>query len=449
MTMLASAASADQVDVEYTLTGTVGIPALGIPAIGPPLTGTTTIRWQGTPGSNIVPGPFQPLGFVIAQPLSFTALGDVFTGTFRFTLPPATTPAGTLFGATNSGTIVFAAPPGTGALSGFVHCFGGTCPIAGFTSSVPFPLTFSFTGATALPGTLAGTQIRIPISFPGFGFAFTSTLVGQEVGTRTHIGPPGPTTIKVNKTASFDGRFVSGTISITNGGENPAIISAIADSLEVHFPKKLTPPPLPDGSTKRWFKVADVPIDLPEEIPVGETVDIDYSFDLCRAADFTAANAMRNAVAVTLENKPAKARVDTVVTRSKSFEPAAPECPVGPVTEDLSPCFTFDDWEFEVIAGEAVFIEADTVDAATAADLCFFGSCPGNFFGGDDNVACTFPPPAFSCPQDSFVASTGGTCTIAVRTCSSACADPGMANYSLTVQRDGVFADLTLVGDDQ
>lgn len=137
----------------------------------------------------------------------------------------------------------------------------------------------------------------------------------------------GPTSIEVEKTADFDGRFVSGTISITNEGDNPAHISTVADSLEVHFPEGVGPAPLPPGSTVNWFKVADLPLAAPAPIPVGETVDIDYSFDLCNAEDFAGANAMRNAVAVTLFNRPESARTDTVVTRSDGFEPVLPVCP--------------------------------------------------------------------------------------------------------------------------
>lgn len=142
----------------------------------------------------------------------------------------------------------------------------------------------------------------------------------------------GPTSIEVSKTADFDGRYVSGTISISNVGENPAIISAIADSLEVHFPRKdKYPPPLPEGSTPNWLKVADVPVEKPGPIPVGETVNIDYSFDLCDGSDPSGANSMRNVVAVTLSNKPEGAQKDTVVTRSDSFKPTVPECPPLPV----------------------------------------------------------------------------------------------------------------------
>jgi hypothetical protein len=147
----------------------------------------------------------------------------------------------------------------------------------------------------------------------------------------------GPTSIEVSKTADFDGRFVSGTITIANVGENLALISALADSLEVHFPRKFTPPPLPEGSTPNWFKVADVPVEKPDLIPVGETASIDYSFDLCDAADFAGANSMRNVVAVTLANKPETAQTNTVVTRSDSFKPAEPDCATPTPTPTAPP----------------------------------------------------------------------------------------------------------------
>lgn len=204
--------------------------------------------------------------------------------------------------------------------------------------------------------------------------------------------PGGPTSIEVSKTAEFDGRFVSGSIWITNVGENPALISAMADSLEVHFPRKVkTPPPLPEGSTPNWFKVADVPVANPGVIPVGESVHIDYSFDLCDAADFAGANSMRNVVAVTLENKPEKAQTDTVVTRSESFKPAVPEC------EPPDPCAAavFDicvDGDGIASAGPGAFQIAvgDPILSASAGgnpaglDLIDRGVINGVYDAGDD-----------------------------------------------------------------
>ncbi len=54
--------------------------------------------------------------------------------------------------------------------------------------------------------------------------------------TRVQPAAAGPTSIEVSKTGDYDGRFVSGTISITNVDEYTAVIGAIADHLEVHFP---------------------------------------------------------------------------------------------------------------------------------------------------------------------------------------------------------------------
>jgi hypothetical protein len=123
----------------------------------------------------------------------------------------------------------------------------------------------------------------------------------------------------------------------------------------------------------------------------------------------------------------------------------------SPVNEDLTSCFpeTIDTWVFDVGAGESIDIRADTVDAGTAADLCISGSCAsGDTFFADDNVACTFPPPSFACPQSVFVASGAGQCTVQVTLCSAACANPATANYQLRVKHDGVDAAVALVVDD-
>jgi hypothetical protein len=139
-------------------------------------------------------------------------------------------------------------------------------------------------------------------------------------------------------------------------------------------------------------------------------------------------------------------------------EPDADACPgqcsslcTCSVIEDLTTCIppVFDTWEFDVTAGQSVFLQADTVDAATAADLCFDGNCASvDFFSGDDDVFCTFPPPDFRCPEATFVATTSATCSVDVTLCSSACSDPTTANYGLRVTVDGVGGFLTLVVDD-
>lgn len=144
----------------------------------------------------------------------------------------------------------------------------------------------------------------------------------------------GPASIEVSKTAEVDGFIVSGTISITNVGDFTAFISNIADTLEVHFPRRFDPPALPLGSTPNWFKVADVPVANPGEIPPGETVNINYSVNACGLEN---ANSMRNVVAVTVSNRPEGAQRDTVVTRSESFKPPPfepdPVCDAGDLPE--------------------------------------------------------------------------------------------------------------------
>jgi hypothetical protein len=121
--------------------------------------------------------------------------------------------------------------------------------------------------------------------------------------------------------------------------------------------------------------------------------------------------------------------------------------PVTSATEDLTTCEppVTDQWTFQVTAGQTVLVHADTIDAATAADLCFQGTCTdGTSFYGDDEVSCTFPPPAYACPETSFVASSDATCTMNVMTCSPSCADPSTARYRLDV----TGSDLVLVEDD-
>jgi cysteine-rich repeat protein len=125
--------------------------------------------------------------------------------------------------------------------------------------------------------------------------------------------------------------------------------------------------------------------------------------------------------------------------------------PFSPVTEDLTTCSpaVTDTWVFSVAAGESISVNADTVDAATAADLCFSGSCPSQPFSADDNTACTFPPPSYACPTSTFTAPANGVCTVNVTLCSGACADPATANYQLRVTRNGVDTQVGLTGDDQ
>ncbi len=104
-----------------------------------------------------------------------------------------------------------------------------------------------------------------------------------------------------------------------------------------------------------------------------------------------------------------------------------------------------DRWTLAVQAGTPVTLWADTIDGDTAADLCFAVDCGhGPLMHGDDDRACTFPPPNFSCPQVEFTPGRTETCTVVVTLCSTQCADRDRARYRLAAEG----ADLRLIADD-
>ncbi len=109
-----------------------------------------------------------------------------------------------------------------------------------------------------------------------------------------------------------------------------------------------------------------------------------------------------------------------------------------------------DQFAFFAEAGQSVYLMADTLDAATAADLRLRVRRPdgSELHEADDDVACTFPPPAYSCPEHSFTAAVGGLyyAEVYVGT-SESCFDHNQANYQLTVTVDGAQTDLIHVKD--
>lgn len=109
-----------------------------------------------------------------------------------------------------------------------------------------------------------------------------------------------------------------------------------------------------------------------------------------------------------------------------------------------------DQFAFFVEAGQAVYLNADTVDAATAADLRMRIRRPdgSELHEADDDVACTYPPPAYSCPEHSFNASTSGLYYVEVYVgASERCFDHNLVNYQLTVRVDDQHKDLIEVKD--
>jgi len=132
------------------------------------------------------------------------------------------------------------------------------------------------------------------------------------------------------------------------------------------------------------------------------------------------------------------------------------ECGVlSPVAGNLAPCDTgvLDRYVFDVTNGQTILVRADTVDLPTAADLCFGAGSDcttGDTFTGDEEVPCSFPSPTgFDCPLATFTATGDGECTVEVTDCVSDCANPAVANYTLTVQRDLDHAPVRLVSDNE
>ncbi len=122
-------------------------------------------------------------------------------------------------------------------------------------------------------------------------------------------------------------------------------------------------------------------------------------------------------------------------------------CAVATVDDALTPCDEthVDVWSFDARAGQQYTVTADTVDAATAADLCIVGSCNGTDpFAGDDEAPC-HDAPGFACPRTTFVALADVPCRVAVTVCSPGCANPTLARYELRVTG---AAELTSVADD-
>jgi hypothetical protein len=121
--------------------------------------------------------------------------------------------------------------------------------------------------------------------------------------------------------------------------------------------------------------------------------------------------------------------------------------PPRPLAEDLTPCGSQDVWQFQARAGQSVEVRVDTTDAATAADLCAELTCGELLLIGDDEVSCTFPPPAYACPRMTGIPTTDGTCSVSVRMCST-CGNPDRADYALVVGVAGEEANPQLVTDD-
>ena len=78
-------------------------------------------------------------------------------------------------------------------------------------------------------------------------------VVGEDTKAATTSFSVNASGVEVRTTALLERRNVCGRIQIRNNGDNPAELVAVADFLEVHFPRHVTPPPLPAGPRGHLF----------------------------------------------------------------------------------------------------------------------------------------------------------------------------------------------------
>lgn len=185
----AGTAGAGHLTATYDLAGSTVQTTTPLGTFTDPLSGTVTIVYVTatefeTPSVGFIKSGAQHL--TINQPspgvLTLTGTADTTWGSAPATLSGATFSQA-------SGT--------TGDTTGFLHCFGGLCGLAGFTASVPLPQTRTapftlpplvFTSGNAGVGNFTGMGTGI-VTTPA-----TVTVVSSYVGTeisRTFVPEPG------------------------------------------------------------------------------------------------------------------------------------------------------------------------------------------------------------------------------------------------------------------
>lgn len=109
-----------------------------------------------------------------------------------------------------------------------------------------------------------------------------------------------------------------------------------------------------------------------------------------------------------------------------------------------------DDYGLFARSGQSVTVRVDTVDAESAADTRLRIRNPDGteLYEADDEVDCTFPPPAYRCPEHTFTAPTDGLYTLEIYVgTSEMCASQSVARYELTAEVAGNPAELILIRD--
>lgn len=196
--LLATPAAAVPVDVTYDITSlSITSPGLGgAQTLGlVPGSGTIKVRFaSGTAGGHVSAGALHVVSgaFQLTNTFTSTILGNPisFSGFQDLTIPGSGGGNVTAAGAFTLGTVAHIA-------SGFVHCGGAICPLAGFSSSVVQPATSGLRPLNITAGIIAGFPSLGPQIFNGAGNAGTGggqplilSITGQEI-SRTVVPEPG------------------------------------------------------------------------------------------------------------------------------------------------------------------------------------------------------------------------------------------------------------------
>lgn len=113
-------------------------------------------------------------------------------------------------------------------------------------------------------------------------------------------------------------------------------------------------------------------------------------------------------------------------------------------------CTTEDRWRVAVSAGQDIRVTVDTVDAESAFDIYseIYSSGDEALADGDDEIECTFPPPAFQCPDYTYAAVVDDELEVSVRIVGGSVCPADTLGYELGATLNGVAAVLELVVND-
>jgi hypothetical protein len=202
--LVTSTASAGYIEAVYDLNGSSMTTTTLLGTFPDPISGQVTMLYFSPSASAPLTGVKLGGGnthVTIGQ--TGTAIAMTLTGTLDTLLLPE--PGGTP--GTLSGGTINLAPVANSWVTGFMHCFGGLCGLAGFTASVPAPQTpttpgpfpwvmppMVFGSGTAGVGNFAATLTSVVTSPTNVTVVFN--YVGQEI-SRSEWAVPEPGTFSL------------------------------------------------------------------------------------------------------------------------------------------------------------------------------------------------------------------------------------------------------------